>query len=45
MVVPLKRLVRPAREVERAGRPRARDALTAETGALRAADGNVQLRG
>jgi hypothetical protein len=44
-VVPLKRLVRPAREVQRAGRPRARGAAAAETGALRAAEGNVQLRG
>ena len=45
MAVPLKRRVRPAREVQRAGRPIARRAGTAETGALRAAEGKVQLRG
>ncbi len=45
LAVPLKRLVRPAREVQRAGRPRVRRAGTAETGALRAADGNLQLLG
>ena len=45
MAVPLKRRVRPAREVQRAVRPRARGAAAAETGALRAADGNLQLRG
>ena len=41
----VQRRVRPARDVQRAGRPRARRALSAETGALRAAEGNVQLRG
>ena len=41
----VQRRVRPAREVQRAGRPRARGAGTAETGALRAADGKAQLRG
>jgi hypothetical protein len=44
LAVPLKRLVRPAREVQRAGRPIAREALSAETGALHADAGNVEPR-